>query len=127
MKLFTAIYSVLHNKCSRCHQGNVFKHKNPYVLKNMFNMHTACDHCGLVYERETGFFYGAMYASYGLTVGWFLLWYFLDRLFLHLDPWGFFIGIALSIILMSPLTLRWSRLIWLNIFYSYKKDQAKQN
>ena len=32
-------------------------------------MHHHCPVCNESFERETGFYYGAMYVSYGLTVG----------------------------------------------------------
>jgi hypothetical protein len=124
MKLFKALYSIFNNKCPRCHHGDVFKHKNPYDLGNLFNMHNTCSHCGLLYEKETGFFYGAMYASYGLSVGWFIVWYAIQNFFLNLDTFEFAVGLVISIVLMSPLSLRWSRLIWLNIFYGYDKELA---
>lgn len=126
MKIFTTIYSMLFNKCSRCHQGDVFKYKNPYNLKHMFSMHRTCNHCHLLYEREVGFFYGAMYVSYALSVGWFTIWFAFQNLFLNLDTLEFVIGFCASIIVMSPLSIRWSRLIWLNFFYSYKKELAKK-
>jgi hypothetical protein len=31
-------------------------------------MHDNCSHCGLKYQIEPSFFYGAMYVSYGLNV-----------------------------------------------------------
>jgi hypothetical protein len=31
-------------------------------------MHEKCSHCGLIYQIEPSFFYGAMYVSYGLNV-----------------------------------------------------------
>lgn len=30
-------------------------------------MHETCSHCDLRYERETGFFLGAIYFNYGIT------------------------------------------------------------
>ncbi|MBK6522449.1 MAG: DUF983 domain-containing protein [Sphingobacteriaceae bacterium] len=126
MKIFYTIYSMLFNKCSRCHQGDVFTHKNPYDLKNMFSMHKSCEHCNLVYQREPGFFYGAMYVSYALSSGWFTIWYVFQNLFLNLDTLGFVIGFCASIVVMIPLSIRWSRLIWLNFFYSYKKELAQK-
>ena len=66
------------NKCSRCHQGDVFVSKNPYKLSMMFNLHKTCSHCHLEYESEPSFFYGALYVSYGISSGWFMIWYFLE-------------------------------------------------
>ena len=122
MKVPALLYSTLNNKCPRCHQGDVFKYKNPYKLNAMFSMHGTCSHCSLKYEREPSFFYGAMYASYGLTAGWFILWYFIDLFFFHLDTLYFAIGIAISILLLSPLSLRWSRLLWLALFTRFQPE-----
>jgi hypothetical protein len=30
-------------------------------------MHESCDHCGLRYQREPGYFLGSIYFNYGLT------------------------------------------------------------
>jgi len=126
MKIVSKTYSVLFNKCPKCHKGDVFKFKNPYNLKNMFNMHEHCSSCNLKYERETGFFYGAMYASYGLTSGWFLLWFILYLTVLEWDTFNFALFITITIILLSPLAIRLSRLIWLNLFFSYEPDKNKK-
>jgi len=31
-------------------------------------MHPACDHCGLAFTREPGFYLGSIYVNYGITV-----------------------------------------------------------
>ncbi|HQQ94076.1 MAG TPA: DUF983 domain-containing protein [Bacteroidia bacterium] len=120
MNVLRLFQSVTRNKCPRCHQGDVFVHRNPYHLGGMFSMHKTCSHCELRYEREPSFFYGAMYASYALTAGWFVLWFFIDKYILHLDPLVFGLLITASIILLSPLSMRLSRLLWLNFFNPYK-------
>lgn len=122
MKLFQVVYSVANNKCPRCHQGEVFEHKNPYRLGAMFKMYKTCSHCELKYEKEPSFFYGAMYASYALTSGWFILWYFLDKYLLHWNIMTFAIFISATVILLSPVSIRWSRLLWLNLFNTYNKS-----
>jgi hypothetical protein len=86
-------------------------------------MHEHCTNCNLKYERETGFFYGAMYASYALTSGWFLLWFILYLTVLDWDTFYFALFIAITILLLSPLAIRLSRLIWLNLFFSYEDEK----
>lgn len=39
MLIFNILYLMLFNKCSRCHQGDVFISKNPYKLSMIFKMH----------------------------------------------------------------------------------------
>ncbi len=46
-------------RCPRCGQGLLFR--------GWFRMRSQCDWCGLVYEREPGFFLGSVYVNYGLT------------------------------------------------------------
>jgi uncharacterized protein (DUF983 family) len=46
-------------RCPRCGQGVLFR--------SWFRMRSQCDWCGLVYEREPGFFLGSVYVNYGLT------------------------------------------------------------
>lgn len=89
-------------------------------------MNDTCDHCGLKYEREPGFFFGAMFVSYALAAGWFMVWYAIQNFFLNLETFGFAVGLVISIVIMSPLSLRWSRIIWMNFFYSYDKNYIKE-
>lgn len=123
MRIAHIFHSMLFNKCPRCHQGDVFQSKNPYQLSQLFNMHKTCNHCHLQYEKEPSFFYGAMYVSYALTSGWFIVWYLLYITVLSsIDTLTFALMMAGSLIVLSPLTLRWSRLIWLNFFYKFNKQ-----
>lgn len=126
MLIFNMLYSMLFNKCSRCHQGDVFESNNPYNLSKMFKLHKTCSHCHLEYEHEPSFFYGALYVSYAISSGWFMIWYALQSYVLHWDLLPFAIFITVFIIVVAPLTLRWSRLIWLNFFYKFKKEYKQE-
>jgi len=127
MLIFNILYSMLFNKCSRCHQGDVFEDKNPYNLSSMFKMHKTCSHCQLEYEKEPSFFYGALYVSYAISSGWFMIWYALQSFVLKWETLTFALFVTGFIILVAPLTLRWSRLIWLNFFYKFKKEYKQQH
>lgn len=118
----TKAYSVLHSKCPRCNEGDFFVTNNPYDLKKFDKMYKECAVCSQSFEMETGFYYGAMYVSYGLSVA------FGIALFLLLSVAGgvsfdhFFITISIMLIVMIPLIYRTSRLIWINIFVKYKAN-----
>lgn len=62
------IYSILTSRCLRCHVSKIFLNSSSYKYKNWDKMHPDCPTCGLHFEREPGFFQGAMYISYGLAV-----------------------------------------------------------
>ena len=112
--------SITKNLCPRCNQGRVFEYSNAFHPKKFDKMHVNCKSCGLKYEKEVGFFYGAMYVSYGLTAGWVIVSYLLNEIFFNIGIWYFMGLVALPIFIFAPVTFRVSRLIWLNIFFSKK-------
>ena len=120
-------YSTLSNTCPRCHKGKVFKCSNPYNLPKVFHMHDQCGVCGEKYQREPGFFFGAMYVSYALMAGWLIISFLIDLIWLHLPPMTLALGITASMIFITPLFYHWSRLIWLNFFIRYDKEAAIKN
>ena len=115
------MYSLFTNTCPRCHKGKVFESKNPYNYKRGLKMKEACSCCELKYEREPGFFFGAMYVSYALTSGLFIVFFLADAMWLHLETWVLLTLIVGSIIALFPVTFRWGRLIWMNFFTRYDK------
>lgn len=59
--------AILGCKCPKCLKGNLFLYSAYKPFK--FNlMSKNCPKCGQVYEIEPGFFYGAMFVSYGFAV-----------------------------------------------------------
>lgn len=113
------LYSILKYKCPRCHEGDVFK-SGTYNLSNMFELHEHCDHCGIRYEFEPGFFYGAMYVSYALTVALGVATYIIMALFFDASVLQV-IGVLVAVLILgSPLVLRLSRIIWMNFFIKYE-------
>ena len=125
MMLSEILYSMAANKCPRCHQGKVFTHNNPYRLKGgMLKMEKTCSYCGEVYEKEPGYFFGAMYVSYALTTGWFVIWFALYNFVLNWSTTFFLVFMTSTILALSPLSFRWARIIWLNFFVRYDKSKA---
>lgn len=112
------IYSIIHNKCPKCNEGNFFEDNNPLHLKKVLKMNSHCSFCGFKYEIEPSFFYGAMYVSYGLTVGASIITSFI-LFFLGLNLLQIFISIFIMLILFTPVTLRLARLIYSNMFVDY--------
>ncbi|MGH7775285.1 MAG: DUF983 domain-containing protein, partial [Candidatus Binatia bacterium] len=83
------------------------------MFYGLFKMHPECPQCHLKYEREQGFFVGAIYLNYAATVAIMIPGYFL------LD---YYAGISLSqqLILWSAFSVffpllffRHSRSLWL--------------
>lgn len=116
-------YSVIGNKCPRCHKGKVFVKNNPYDLVNFSKMNSECSECHLHYEKEPGFFYGAMYVSYALMVGIFVMWFVADMLWLHVEAMTLALSVVGSMVILMPIIYRWSRIIWLNFFIRYDRGR----
>ena len=116
----TAIYSIVKAKCPRCHEGDFFETHNPYNLKKFDKMYKKCPVCGEDYERETGFYYGAMYVSYGLTVGFGIAVYVVMVALLGFTEMNFIITFAILQLLLMPVFYRTARLVWINTFVKYK-------
>lgn len=120
----TILGAVLNNRCPRCFEGKLFSSK-AYDLRRVSEMPTECPVCGDDFEREPGFYFGAAYVSYALTVA---LWIALFVALTCFDWWGWMTfsffddvplfltaGIGLLILLM-PVLVRLSRSIWIHMF-----------
>ena len=65
LKKGTKLYSIIRLKCPRCQEGNLFLTQNPYNLKMFDKM---CPVCGEDYEKEPGYYWGAMMVSHATTM-----------------------------------------------------------
>ena len=122
LKKGSKLNSILTGTCPKCQNENMYVDKNPYNLRKVLKMNENCSHCGLKYQLEPSFFYGAMYVSYGLNVAIGIASFIIAFVFLKLDIKTSFISIIAALILLYPLVLRWSRNIYINMFVSYEPD-----
>lgn len=120
MKKGTKLYSILNLKCPRCHEGDLFLTKNAYSVSNIDKMPDACPICGEKYWPEPGFYYGAMYVSYALTIALSVAVFVAMIVLWHFDV-AWYLGLnATLIILFFPPIFRFSRAIWFNFFVKYR-------
>lgn len=126
MRSVSALKSTLQGRCPQCRQERMFTHGafHPKFL----NMHKTCAHCGLQYEREPGFFYGAMYVSYAFSVAIVLVVGFLVY-FIGSDPHEniYITVVIISSVLLYPLNFRFSRILFIHLFAGMKYDSQKAN
>jgi uncharacterized protein (DUF983 family) len=123
LKKGTKLYSILFNKCPKCHEGDFMKEKNILKLHRAYKMYSNCPSCNFKYMMEPSFFYGAMYINYSLTVGLSILTFAIATLFFDLTFLQSFIPIVIVLILTAPITIRLSRIIWINLFVSFDKTK----
>ncbi len=114
------IIDALNCQCPNCKKGKIFKNKGNILLLNIPKMNDRCLECNYKFERETGFFFGAMFVSYALAAAQMIaslvvFWYFID-----LSPLRVFAIIAIIAFLLSTVNFKLSRSIWIYLFYKDK-------
>jgi len=107
MKPVSTIQGILHHRCPRCRQGPIFR--------RWLSTNESCPVCNLQFNREQGYFIGAMYVSYGLSIppvlGLVMILWLWAR-------WSFgaaVLGAFLAYLPLVPLVVRLSRVIWIYI------------
>lgn len=113
------LLAILRMKCPKCYKGNLYKDANPFHLTKLHAMPAHCDQCGQPFNPEPGFYMGAMYVSYGLCVAVFMFCFFALYIFLHMDPIVVLCVYALSLLVLFPFIFRYSRTVYLHLFYDY--------
>ena len=64
IKLAT-VEDIFSQRCPRCRAGSMFRYS---IFRGFPKMHERCPVCDLKFNREPGYFLGAMYISYGLGI-----------------------------------------------------------
>jgi uncharacterized protein (DUF983 family) len=61
----STVQSILRQRCPRCRTGTIFRYS---IFRGFPKMHDRCPACDLKFDREPGYFLGAMYVSYALGI-----------------------------------------------------------
>lgn len=102
------LLSIARQRCPRCHQGHAFR--------TLATMHPSCPVCGHVFEREPGYFVGAMYVSYALAIPLYLALAFGLRWALPGRSDLAVMALALPLFIpFAPILFRYSRVIWMHL------------
>lgn len=116
------LYSILHFKCPYCHEGDFYTAKI-YQLKHLGKINTMCPKCRRPLQKETGFYFGAMYVSYAIGVVLFVFGFvLLSALFNNMTTAVKIISIVGFMLLSAPLVHALSKIIWANLFMHYQKN-----
>lgn len=116
----SAIIDIFKNRCPHCGKGEVFADKSFFFSLGFPKMHTHCSHCHTKFEKEPGYFFGAMFVNYGLTVGEGLLTYIIaSQFFEESFDQRILLIIAIVILSLTFFNIRFSRMIWLYALKNY--------
>ncbi len=103
---------ILRERCPRCREGRIFRGS---PLRGMLSVHERCPVCGLRFEREQGYFLGAMYVSYALSIPPVAL---LALLFWWAAHWPYDVAILAAFVAYlpaAPFVARLARVLWIHI------------
>ena len=125
LKKGSKLNSILTGSCPRCQNESMYLDKNPLHFSKLLKMNEKCSHCGLKYQIEPSFFYGAMYVSYGLNVALGVAAFITSYVILNSSIKTAFISIIVSNFVLFPFVLRWARNVYINMFVSYDPDTNK--
>jgi len=64
-KTSSTLASMLGQRCPRCREGRIFRYS---IFRGFPKMCQRCSVCDLKFQREEGYFLGAMYISFGLAL-----------------------------------------------------------
>lgn len=118
MRFLTLLGRALCLRCPLCGQGKLFR--------GWLTMHKTCPNCGVVFEREPGFFLGSIYINYGLTALIVSIAYpvLLFNGFVAERP---LLVAALAFVVLFPVLLfPWARSLWLGFdqWHDAREEEA---
>ncbi|MCE3229063.1 MAG: hypothetical protein K0S32_3614 [Bacteroidetes bacterium] len=109
------ILNVWKEKCPHCKNSDVFEKRKHFFA--MPEMKSHCSSCGYQFDREPGYFIGAMYISYGLAVFQGIVTFLLFALvFPEISTIWRVIAVIFAITLFSLKNYKLSRIIYIHIF-----------
>ncbi len=116
----SVLKGIVRRLCPRCRKGAIFSSS---ILRIFPAMHPYCPECGLKFEREPGYFLGAMYISYGLALVTIAT---LSACLWLIAHWSFtrviVVAIVLFLPLVPPITVL-SRVLWIYLDQTVDPDR----
>ena len=105
-------------RCPRCGSGVLFR--------GPFTMLQNCGECHLRFEREPGYFIGAIYINYGVTVAIAVAGFFLLERFAG-PSLGVQLGVWVAFCVLFPLWLyRYTKSLWLAIDHFLDPEEGDE-
>ena len=106
----SACSGILHQLCPRCRIGRIYPAS---IFRGFPKMNERCTACGLKFEREEGYFLGAMAISYALAVA---LVAALAALLWVATSWSLERAVLVAFVplaLLAPSLAKFSRVLWI--------------
>jgi uncharacterized protein (DUF983 family) len=117
--------SMVGMKCPRCGEGKLWR--SPLYKMKLYDMHENCPVCGLKYEREPGFWYGAMYVAYTFSSGALLIVMLVTMLVFKWEIPQIFIAVGITALIGFTYNARLARSVWLSLVVDYNPNWKEEN
>ena len=99
------MWAMVRARCPRCREGRMFR--------GSLTMNDPCPVCGLIFQREEGYFLGAMYFSYVLASVILTVFYFvLAALLPDMNGAALVLVALIPFLPLVPAVFRHSRVLW---------------
>lgn len=106
---------VLSGTCPICGKGKVFETKGSLLHLKAPKMYERCSECNYKFDKEPGYFFGAMYISYGMAIAELIAVFLLLNWVVSL---GWLFGIMFAALVFTMFfNYRVSRILWIHIFH----------
>lgn len=110
----------LRKRCANCGGGRLFE--------GYFALRPRCPACGFGFEREEGYWLGAMVVSIGVTEALFGLWFVGGMLLTWPDvPWTTLLvgGVVLNLVI-PVLAYPWSKTTWMGLHLTFVRPEPAE-
>lgn len=123
----TRFRAIVEGRCPRCRTGKMFKH-NSFALSKLTQTNTECSNCKQDFVIEPGFYWGAMYISYGVNVASLIGCLIVYLVFFYEKSELYVVGAMIVIVgLLIPINYKYSRILMLHLFSGVKYDRRYVN
>jgi len=105
--------AMFNHKCAECHQGDMFP-TGSFSFNRPFEMHLRCPKCDANFYPEPGFYYGAMFISYILSIFIILGFVMILHWVFGLTLMACFGWLMVIVVIFFVWWFRFARAFWLN-------------
>jgi len=118
----STLRAILRQLCPRCRQGTIFDYS---IFRGFPKMSPRCSVCGLKFQREEGYFLGAMYISFGLAL---VIIALIALLLWVMTGWWITKAVVWAVVIFLPLApgiSLFARVLWIYLDQAFDPDLSK--
>jgi uncharacterized protein (DUF983 family) len=117
----SVLKGTLHQLCPSCRSATIFRAS---IFRSLPAMRESCPACGLKFEREEGYFLGAMIIDYGLAL---VIVSALAGIVWVFTRWGLIKSVIIAFVLFLPTIpslTRFGRVLWIYLDRSIDPEEG---